>query len=220
MAWNIVNKAITNNAGPSTPATIAVPSTSSGNTLIILVGGSTNSVTITSVSDGSTNFAQLTGALATDSSGGNFTDIWYLSNSAAGKTTITVNVSSGITFYNIYYYEVSGLLTSGAGDKGAGTNNGNDSAGLAVGPSVTPTYANAFVCAIYDGGAVNNLKGGSEFILDDLTSTSGTSHIISNQAAASAHSITWATSSSTFCASIGAFFANSKAPGSLLMMFR
>jgi len=116
------------NSGQLTSSTNTLTTTTtqpivSGNLSIIAVGGSTNSLTVSSVTDGTNTYAL---AIRQPAAAGNWwNEIWYKANAAAVSSgaTITVTLSAsagGASYQEIYGIQASGIATTSPVDKAAG----------------------------------------------------------------------------------------------------
>lgn len=134
----------------SATATVTVTATTAGNLLVIGTANSDNR-TVSSVSDGTTNFTQATGA-ATNSGGQNGRlDFWYLPSANAGKTTITVTFSGTSTTKQLYFWEISGNST---GFQLAAVQGATNIAATESGAAITSTNPGVVIGLIITSGTI------------------------------------------------------------------
>jgi hypothetical protein len=150
----------------STPLTITVPSTTSGNLgAVACAWYDTTAVTMSSICfDGTTcatanKFTAVPSSTAAGSSARSATAVWDLLSLPASKTTLTVTTSGAVTDLECSYFEVQKSSGSWAIDNsgnGAATSGGTGSGTTINGPAITTSGgSNGAFCA-----AVNGLNGG------------------------------------------------------------
>jgi hypothetical protein len=135
----------------STTATVTVTSTGAGNLLVVGTSNLDNR-TVSSVSDGTNAFTQATGS-PSNGGGNTHTDVWYLTSSTAGKTTITVTFNGTSTTKGIWFWEVAG--TNIAFDNA--THNGASTVGaIDTGTAITTANTGFVIGVIGSNGSVTN----------------------------------------------------------------
>lgn len=215
-------------ANPTTNTfTLTVTSTGSGNLLIVsIIIFDAAHRTVSSVTDGTNNFTQFPSAAVVTSSGvldGVTQDIWYLSSSASGKTSIILTLSGNTSFKEMAFWEVSGFTTVATD----GAANASNKAGVGTtntGGTVTTTSTTGFIVASCGeaNAIVTNPKTGNEFTSGGgIEGTDGHVSLISTTAVAHTPEWTSNTSGSTFDTTMGAFKESSggtPAPPKALML--
>lgn len=209
----IVNAAF--NTGSGTTLAITVPSTTSGNLLAVAIDNflSTGNKTVSKVClDGTTcaagnAFTQFTGAVSTGT-GHAATDIWYLLNAPAGKTTVTITFSATGAATEAEYIEAARGSGSWATDGANHVSNGTGSGTTLNGPSVTTTGTSGICLAIAapSGSITTNPLAGNEFVYANIIfsgSTDAASGLVSSTAAAHQPKWTDGGASDSFSASTG-----------------
>jgi len=148
----LVQEATANPAGGSGTRTLTIPATASGNLLVLGLTYFNQSACTASVKDnapGGNNIYVSASAFSHDTNAGG-AEIWYVPNSLAGGTTITVTVNGGCTAlqYALFFTEVAGMQTSSPLD-GSPSINSNHSAGTTISATtVTPTTSRSLIYSI------------------------------------------------------------------------
>jgi|GEM_PF-3063070 hypothetical protein len=108
-ALSVVQLVVNADLGDASFAT-TIAATGSGNLIVVAITGGVGAQPVTSVTDGTNSFREYPGFYGTGST--YFTDVWYLPYSTSGKTSITVNLSSGATGHHtcVGIWEVSGFI--------------------------------------------------------------------------------------------------------------
>lgn len=191
---------------------ITVTGTAAGNLLVVATGNA-GTRTVTKVcTDGTTCAAgnSFTHSVGCDSAlGTDEAEIWYLTPSTAGVTTITISFSGSSGTFNKegWAWEVSGF-TNPTTDGCQVVNSGTAAASTATGASITTTATAGFVAAVVISSAniTVNPKAGNEFTGGgDISATSDAACSLVS-ASAAAHQPTWTTTTgATFNSSTGAF---------------
>lgn len=148
---HVTSQVLSNTASPWS---VTIPSTTAGNTLIIVIqqGGENVGDTAISSISGAGTWTQD----ESQSQYGAQVDIWECPNISGGTTSLSVtNAYSNPITGNADVFEVSGLLSTGAFDNG-GVNNGTSSP--ATTNSLTPSGAGEFFVAGY-AYEYNNTSG-------------------------------------------------------------
>lgn len=168
MAASVVQVVHNESIGAGGTIAVTITGVTSGNGLIACVTGADN-VTISSVSDGTTNFNPDKTRDATNE--GQQFGIFSLANSPAGSRTITATFSaSSNSNRGIQVLEVAGVATAGAGTglKLSGTPAGNDSGAAtatsfdsAAASTVTTTDNGALVVAYGEGDSNQPVVAGA-----------------------------------------------------------
>jgi hypothetical protein len=118
--------------------TVTISASTAGSLIVVPIALQTNhgAITVASITDNlSQHYSQATGAAANMPGDVYGSDIWYMSNSAAGVTTITITLSTSGGLSLVYAVEYSGAsVTPFDGANAASSLNGS-----VVGPSLTTT---------------------------------------------------------------------------------
>jgi hypothetical protein len=195
----------------SASAALPVESTGSGN-LLVVAASDDGSRTVSSVTDGTHSFKQVTNAAATNQT--TRTDIWYLASSATGTTTVTVTFSgaAGTFAKELWFWEVRGI-NNPVVDAVAHTSAGAQSGGIATGAAVTTTGSADFVAAIDESSNMvsEDPTSGNEFVYGGSTDSNGNAACSLITTSASAHTPQWTDAGSSFANSTVAFKAGPSA---------
>lgn len=156
----------------STTASVTVTSTGAGNLLIVAAANLDNR-TVTGVSDGTSAFTQATSAAGNSGGQNGRTDIWYLTSSNSGKTSVTVTFSGNSTTKQLYFWEVSG---SGLAFQTANNTQNQTIAAVSSGAAVTSTAVGIIVGAMVTGSGSTGVITTSP----DATNTQFTNGTVGN----------------------------------------
>lgn len=196
-------------AATATTLTVTIPSTTSGNLLIIAVGNG-NSRTINGITCGASNFVQATSAAA--STGTQRTDIWYILSAPAACTSAVVTYSATATNREATVWEVTRPSGSWTFDLANHVNAQTGSGTTLTGPSISTTGSTGFMVGYVSVGNTipqgGNPAAGNEFVAGgDIFSTTTDATNSSVSGSAAAHQPVWTDSgaSDSFCASVGAW---------------
>jgi hypothetical protein len=200
--------------GPrSFPAPCTIPSTGTGNVLVIGWASGGDGTTITSVSDNAGNIYQEAGsARAINTTANTMTDIWYAENSAPAATTLTITPSSSGITGTALIWEFSGVEPYSPLDQTAVLNSQEATTTPAGAPVATTSPAEVVVSIVNAAGGVNGLSSGNSFTSDSTAGGDGWAHYIATSAGSYAPSWTTGTSG-TYCSSTISFKAASTGGG-------
>lgn len=207
--------------GSGTPSSlnVTVSSTGSGNLLVAAVTTfNTPAHNPSGVTDGTTSFTQFTSARVTGTGtfAGAVDDVYYLSSSNSGKTTITLNVGTATQFLEIEVWEVSGFTTVAEdGTQNLGTGGSTCVLTVCTGAALTTSGTTGFVIGhngTNAGSTVQNPQTGNEFTSGGDASGDGFVSLISSTAAS--HTPVWTTNTSgdQFTSATTGFKESSGAP--------
>jgi hypothetical protein len=176
---------VTTCGGPAPfPATTCpVPSTGSGNLLV--VGWASNSgagaTTISGITDNAGNaYLEAGSARAVDSHMNDMGDVWYAKNSVAGATVLTITPNPTGTSGTAVIWEFSGLDTNAPLDQAAVLNS-QPATTTPAGAPVTTAVPNELVVSIgwvQDG--VTSIVSGNPFTNDSLATGDGWAHYVAS----------------------------------------
>jgi hypothetical protein len=176
--------------GPgSFPGTVCTIPATGGNHFLVIgfqAGPSVNtSTTISSITDNVGNvYTQDSGARSVDTAGGSMIDVWYVNNSIAGATSVTITPSAGVQNAGAVIWEYAGINPVTPLGQVAVLNSQSSSASP-IGPPVTTTTPGELVLGLAaSAGSLTGMDSGNEFNLDSsfggmgwsnlFTSTTGT----------------------------------------------
>jgi hypothetical protein len=181
---------------------VTVDPTGSGNLLIAMAGGYGNGATVTGVSDGTNNFSQVGSARATFGSGQHWTDVWILTPSASGKTSITLTITgSGNRTKYLWVFEVSGI--DNPTPEAVNVVTDGSSASPLPGASVSIAVADTFICSHSINDSVITAVGNT-FTEGDIQDGNASGYKITG-ATGSYNANFTANSTTTYCNSTVAF---------------
>lgn len=209
-AGSVVQFQSTNSAVSSTTAAITVTATGAGNLIVIGANNSDNR-TVSSISDGTSAFTQATNAPG--SNGSVRSDIWYLLNSNAGKTTFTVTFSGTSTTKSIFFWEISGTGAASFDIAGHTTNQalivGNNN-----GAAVTNTGSGFIAAVINPSSPITvNPATGNEFTTSGGINANGNAGASLSTNTVGSHTPAWTAAGTGLLASSTASFLISGSSG-------
>jgi hypothetical protein len=209
-SWAQITMVRATACGPTSfPRTCTIPSSASGNLIVIgwqANGGSNTSTTITSISDNVGNtYVEAGAARAIDTGIGTIADIWFAKNVAGGATSITINPSGSIASGNAVIWEFSGAdRTAPLGQ--TAILNSQPASTTPVGAAVSAAAGDVIVTTSVVGNAVTGTYAGNPFVNDALNSGNPWAHLLVS--AAGTYSAKWnQTASATYNNSTVAFKA-------------
>jgi hypothetical protein len=206
------------NSGTSSN-TLAVTITATGSNNLLVVVARTNSLTadVTSISDGTNNLTQATGAKAISGGGlSSMIDTWYLLASTSGATIITATWDETTTNRRMEVWEASGW-TSVQFDGGNQLSDQTGAGTAYAGPSITTTgtvgFAVGGIIADMGAGTLTNPAGGNEYTAGGDTA-GGNAYCALISASAAAHTPAWTgtVSNANYATTAAAFKGTTGAP--------
>jgi uncharacterized protein (TIGR03437 family) len=173
------------NCGPQTfPGSCTIPSTGSGN--LIVVGfqadsASGSGVVVSTITDNAGNtYGEAGPARAIDAAESDMVDIWYARNSAAGATSITITPSASASGSAAVIWEFSGANLTAPLDQTAVLNS-QSATSTPAGAPVTTTSQNEVVISIADVEyAVTGIASGNTFTSDSTLLENGWAHLVTS----------------------------------------
>jgi hypothetical protein len=184
-AWAQISLVHVTSCGPQgfPSSTCTIPSTSSGNLLVVAWtsnNGSAGAV-ITSMADNANNvYAEASSARAVDASANSNADVWYSKNIQPGATVVTVTPSPAGTTGTVVVWEFSGADPLAPLDQTAVLNS-QLATTMPSGAPVTTRSASELVISVANiQGAVNGLVAGSLFSSDSIANGNGWAHLIAS----------------------------------------
>jgi chitodextrinase len=167
-------------------------SQTAGDLNVVVVGWSSSTSSVTSITD-SNNNTYLVAAGPTTNAGNGTQTIYYAQNIAPGANTVTVTFNGTVDAPDVRVLEYSGIVASGALDVSAGAS-GNGTA-LNSGSATTTNAIDLLVGANYVGGAFAAVGNGytqrlvsnpdGDLVEDQVVSTTGSYSATSTQAPSS-----------------------------------
>lgn len=199
--------------GPKTfPATCSVPSTGSGNLLVVGWSSANGSMTIASVTDGAGNvYLEAGAAKSIDSVSNIMADVWYAKNSLSGASVLTITPSSSGTPGTAVIWEFSGADTNSPLNQTAVLNSQTVTTS-AIGASVMTSASEVVVSVAAFQGSESGISAGNSFSNDSSASGDGWAHLITSSAGT--YQPQWNSSSGgTYCSTTVSFKAASPGGG-------
>jgi hypothetical protein len=194
--------------GPgSFPMACTIPSTGSGNLLVVGWTGGTVPSLLRSISDNTGNvYAEATGARSADWSADVSADVWYAADSLPGTTSVTLTPRPNGSQGAAVIWEFSGVSTTSPLAQSALLKN-QPSTTTPVGAAVATTSANELIVSIAAGAqSITGIHQGNSFTEDSSVRSTGWAHLVA--ASTGAYSAEWNESSSgQYCSSTVAFTA-------------
>jgi len=213
LAWPQVAMVHVTSCGPqSFPSTCSIPSTGSGNLIVVGIQMSANNATtISSVTDSAGNvYAEAGAARAIDTVAGTVADIWYAKASVAGTTSLTISPSASTSNGLAVIWEFSGVDPTAPLDQVAVLNN-QASTSVVSGAAVTVTSSiEAIVSIAVVGNSVSGIASGNAFVNDSTLQGNGWAHLITSSTGT--YSAQWTPPAGTYAASTASFKAASGGP--------
>ena len=199
--------------GPQiSPATCTIPSTGSGN--LIVVGwqsgaGADTTVSITGITDNAGNsYAEAGPARSIDTAARSVADIWYARNSAAGATTLTITTSSPVSGGTAVIRELSGVDVSDPLDQTAILNSQNEST-APLGAAVTTTATAEVVVSLTTAANVTGILAGNAFTVDSTAGGNASARFMSSSTGT--YAAQWSQSpAGTYASSTASFRASGR----------
>jgi len=194
-------------------STCAIPSTGTGNVLVVGWTASGDGTTISTVTDSAGNVYEEAGsARATDTAGNTMADIWYVENSLPGATTVTITPSPSGTSGTAVIWEFSGIEPFSPLDQTAVLNS-QAATTTPVGAAVTTTSPAEVVVSVANvQGSVTGISSGNSFTSDSTASGDGWAHFVASSAGTYAPQWTNSTAG-TYCSSTVSFRVASTGAG-------
>jgi len=190
---------------PSTTCTI--PSTGSGNLLVVgwASTGGAGSTTITSVTDNAGNsYVEVQPVRATDTNVNDMGDVWYAKNSASGATVLTITPNPSGTSGTAVIWEFSGIDTTSPLDQTAVLDS-QAATSTPSGAAVTVPANELIVSIGWVQGSVTGGVSGNVFTNDSTATGDGWAHYIAS--AAGTYNAQWNSSHGTYASSTVSFKA-------------
>ncbi len=187
------------------PGTLALGSAvTAGNTLVLFLFDTSNTGGAFTISDNRNgSWPAVLGSFNDASFGGTYA-VAAKGSAAAGATTVTVSEASGHSF-QIVLAEVSGVVATADGFKGAGVTSGSGADGLVVGSLTNSAQPAMLLAACQDTGSSTTLPtAGTGFTRDFAAANNGT---IATTALEHKRLTTTGSQSSTFGAVNGDYYA-------------
>lgn len=184
--------------GAGTTADFTVASTGAGNLLLVSASNGTGNVNVsTAVSDGTTSFTHwASGDFSNAISPAWNQQIWYLPASNAGKTTITVTMTSSGVTEAFLFWEVSGFTTP-ATDVATPTAPLTGTGTALAGQSITTTGTGVVVgIVLVQNSVASNPAAGNEFTSGGDVLSSGDAGCSLANSGAGSHQPNWTDSGS------------------------
>lgn len=195
--------------------TVSIPATTAGDMIVVAVGGSSSSRTVSSVTDnaigGSNTYTQVSNARHTATN--IFADVWVsLKTANSGATVVTITYSNNVTLRDAEVWVVSGFSNATV-DVVSGINNGVTSGGTSTGASVTTTTPVEFIAAFITSSATvtANPKTGNEFTSGGDINGNGDAGASLITTTAGAHQPVWTDTGTAFASATVAFKENTAA---------
>jgi hypothetical protein len=204
---NLVN--VTSCGPESFPATCTIPSTGSGNLLVVGWTGGAGPSLLKSISDNVGNqYTEAEGARAGNWNAGVSVDIWYAANSKAGATSLTLTPTPSGAQGAAVIWEFSGVSTTSPLAQTAALYS-QAATTTPTGASVTTTSAGELIISMAAGAqSITGIYEGNPFIEDSLVWSNGWAHLIASSTGA--YTAQWNESpSGAYCAGTAAFTAAS-----------
>ena len=192
--------------GPgSFPMTCTIPSTGSGNLLVVGWTGGAGASLLKTVSDNAGNhYTEAKGTRSVNWGSELSADIWYAANSKAGTTSVTITPTPSGSQGAVVMWEFSGVSTTLPLAQTAALKGGAATT-TPTGASVTTTSAGEVIISITAvSKSITGIYQGNPFIEDSSVRSNGWAHLIASSAGA--YTAEWNESpSGAYCASTAAF---------------
>ena len=191
---------------PFPATTCPVPSTGSGNLLV--VGWASTSgegaTTIASITDNAGNsYTEIGAARAVDSNMNDMGDVWYAKNSVAGATVLTITPNPAGSSGTAVIWEFSGLDTNAPLDQAVALNS-QPATTTPTGAPITTASSNELVVSIgWVQGVVTGILSGNAFTNDSTATGDGWAHYVA--ASPGTYSAQWNSDSGTYGSSTVSF---------------
>jgi Abnormal spindle-like microcephaly-assoc'd, ASPM-SPD-2-Hydin len=205
--------------GPTSfPTSCTIPSTGSGHLLVIgFTGGIGSNAVVSSVTDNAGNtYAEAGAAEASVSSDGLTSDIWYVADSSAGATSVTITASPQGSQAAAVIWEFSGISTTLPVDQTAVLNN-QPASTTPSGASVTTTAADEVILSIAPVyHSITGIYQDNPFTEDSSIWANGWAHLITSTTGT--YTAQWNQSpSGVYCASTASFKATTSSSYSVAL---
>jgi hypothetical protein len=162
-------------------ATCTVPSTGSGNLLVVgwASGSGGGATTIASITDNAGNpYAECSGSRAVDANMNEMGDVWYAKNSVSGATTLTITTNPAGASGSAVIWEFSGAETSSPLDQAVALDS-QPATTTPSGASITASVSKELIVSMAWGqGTVSSILSGNAFANDSLASGGGWAHYV------------------------------------------
>jgi hypothetical protein len=191
--------------GPFPGTVCAIPSTASGNLIVVgwQTGVGSMSTTITTVTDNAgNNYSEAGTARSINAANGTVADIWYAANVSAA-TSITITPSASVTDSGAVIWEFSGADATAPLDQTAVLNSqlaGTTTSGAAV---TTTAAGEAVVSLALVYSALTGILSGNPFTNDSTLFSNGWAHFITPSAGT--YAAQWIGPAGTYCSSTASF---------------
>src|SRR5580704_5549957 len=168
--------------GPQTfpTSTCTIPSTGSGNLIVVgwqAGGGIATSLSVSSVTDNAGNtYAEAGTARSVDTVAGSVADVWYAMNSLPGATTLTITPSSTIPSGGAVIWEFSGADLTAPLDQTAILNSHAASA-TPSGAAVKTSASADVIISLATASHVTGILSGDTFVSDSAINGNGWAHL-------------------------------------------
>lgn len=206
-AWAQISLVHVTSCGPGAfPATTCtIPSTGSGNLIVVAFASINFTPTITSVTDNAGNtYVEAGSARAVDSAANEIVDVWYAKNSKSGATTVTITPSASGTGAAMIW-EFSNVDTGSPLDQTTVLNS-QPAATTPLGASVTTTAPNEVIVSVMSPvGTITGPHSGNAFISDSLFFGVGWAHLVTSSTGT--YAAQWDITSGTYASSTVSFRA-------------
>jgi len=214
LAWpQVAMVRVTSCGAQSFPSTCTIPSTGSGNLIVVGFQMSGNTATtITGVTDSAGNvYAEAGAARAIDTVAGTVADIWYAKASVPGATSLTITPSASTSNGLAVIWEFSGVDRAAPLDQVAVLNSQAPTSVVSGAAVTTTSSIEAIVSIAVVGDYVTGIASGNAFVNDSTLQGNGWAHLITSSTGT--YSAQWTQhSADTYAASTASFKAASSGP--------
>jgi hypothetical protein len=199
---------VTSCAPGSFPAPCTIPSTGSGNLLVVGWTGAAGASNLSIADNVGNRYTEAQGTKATDKSARVSTAIWYAASIKQGTTSVTLTPMPRKSQGAAVIWEFSGAGTTSPLAQTAALSN-QPTSSTPAGASVTTTAAGEVIISIAAGSeSITGIDPGNPFAEDSLVRSNGWAHLVTS--APGAYTAQWVENpSGAHCASTAAFYGAS-----------